>query len=609
MDEIYEMLLERNIRETVPFVPIHEAYGTLWNQVDAMGQKAIQTDRELVLLRQHVHELEEEAATSTTSTMAGRQDATTSAAASMMTMMSGGRSSSTTSATTAAATAAIRNENRLREKLERLQDDYNARLVAEANEKAQTLKVTQELANAKETNATHVETISHLRENLQRTERAVEHLDGKVKDATSRMELAEKQYDGLKETIRGLQDENEVLRKESRNWEQRMIKDKAKIVEEMNKLSDLVESLQKENQMLKSYKTHEDRGWGGWFGKGRNASGGAEGKQGDAKSKGEDDNDQRKFGSLEIVVPTEPKHMIAMAHGGTEGTSVHYNAVGTDLVATSGSDSTVKVWDTKTGTMRATLRGSTGHTFLACDMSGHLVVGAGSDKTCRVWDLRSERMIHQLVGHQHKITCVRLYNSEKSVITGSADRCLKVWDISRQTYKQTVTLRHSSTANAVDVVQESMMAATGHTDGGLRFWDLKSGDRMQNLSGMHEGGITSVQFHPTDKKAQVLTSGLDGCIKLVDIQTGTPIHTFRHPELRISRSWSRAVTSPDGQYIATGSDANSVILIWNASDGSLRRKLSGQHATSVVGIDWSSGGTTGQQVASIDRKGGLILWA
>jgi WD40 repeat protein len=88
------------------------------------------------------------------------------------------------------------------------------------------------------------------------------------------------------------------------------------------------------------------------------------------------------------------------------------------------------------------------------------------------------------VGHQHKITCVRLFNNEKNVITGSADRSLKVWDIARKTYRQTVTLRHSSTANCVDV--ESETAVTGHHDGGLRFWDLKSGDRTENISGTRD---------------------------------------------------------------------------------------------------------------------------
>lgn len=95
--------------------------------------------------------------------------------------------------------------------------------------------------------------------------------------------------------------------------------------------------------------------------------------------------------------------------------------------------------------------------------------------------------VHHLVGHAHKITCVRLFDNEKGVITGSADRSLKVWDISRQTYRQTATFRHSSTANCIDVGIDSSIAVTGHLDGGIRFWDVRTGDRTADISGKSIG--------------------------------------------------------------------------------------------------------------------------
>ena len=73
-----------------------------------------------------------------------------------------------------------------------------------------------------------------------------------------------------------------------------------------------------------------------------------------------------------------------------------------------------------------------------------------------------------MVGHQHKITCVRFFggSSDKCVISGSADRSLKIWDISRKTYRQTLTLRHGSSCNCVDVATDSVTAVSGHLDGG-----------------------------------------------------------------------------------------------------------------------------------------------
>lgn len=215
--------------------------------------------------------------------------------------------------------------------------------------------------------------------------------------------------------------------------------------------------------------------------------------------------------------------------------------------------------------------------------------------------------IHHLVGHAHKITCVRLIDGGKAVLTGSADRSIKVWDISRQTYKQTVTLRHSSTSNCVDVGSDLNTAVSGHLDGGLRCWDLRTGNRTVDLAAIHDGGITSVRFHPTDS-TQILTNSLDSSLKIIDTRTCTAIQTLRHVGFSTSQAWSRSSFSPDGNYAIAGSNMSGEVFVWSTISGQLKAKLSG-HESGVCGIDWGRGGASGQQVASVDRKGKLILWA
>ena len=79
---------------------------------------------------------------------------------------------------------------------------------------------------------------------------------------------------------------------------------------------------------------------------------------------------------------------------------------------------------------------------------------------------------------------MRLFGDDKpSVITGSADHTLKLWDISRKTYRQNITLKHNSTATCVDVSSDCTTAVTGHMDGGIRFWDLRSGQLTAEMSG------------------------------------------------------------------------------------------------------------------------------
>lgn len=194
------------------------------------------------------------------------------------------------------------------------------------------------------------------------------------------------------------------------------------------------------------------------------------------------------------------------------------------------------------------------------------------------------------------------------MITGSADRCCKVWDISRKTYRQTATLRHSSTTNCVDVSGNT--AVTGHLDGGLRFWDLRSGERTLDLPGMHQGGITSVQFHPQSGSSTLLTNGLDSCLKIVDARNGVAVQKFQHANFSTSHGWSASTFSPDGKFCAAGSSSpKGSVFVWSCADGSLKQELAGHHRSGVCAIDWNRGGGNGSQVATIDRKGVLILWA
>jgi autophagy-related protein 16 len=564
MNSVYELVIERNNRETAPFLSVHEANATLLIQVDALLTKYELSEREVSSLRQQL------------------QDAAIT--------------SPGTKVTSAAAKAARKYEVQLRDKLEKLQDEYNAKLKSEANDQAAALKTAKDLSDMKDLSTAQEMTIANLREENKGAERAIEHLTNELSEAKSRTDLAEKQYDGLKKTIRSLQIENDHLKKESRIIEQRVVTEKGKTVDEVNILTEMVNSLKREVDMLRAYNK------GSWFSK-KVSKEKADNEDKQIVAKGQDSG--RKWGTLGTVLPSAPKQTID-AHT-MDGTCVKYDASGTNLVATSSSDSTVKIWDTNSGTVRVTFRGTVGHSMMCCDINGSTVVGGSSDKTCRVWNLRTQRMIHHLVGHAHKVTCVRLFANEHAVVTGSADRSLKVWDISHKTYRQTTTLRHSSTSNCVDVGTDSQTAVSGHLDGGLRFWDLRSGERTEDISGLHEGAITSCQFSPTDSSL-VLTNGADSCLKITDLRTGLPTHTLRDGAFTTAHSWSHAVFSPDGRYVTAGSSSQGAVLVWSATDGSLVKTLR-SHVAGVCAIDWCRGGSSGQQVASLDRQGKLILWA
>jgi len=337
LENLHGLIVERNVRETDGFLHVHQANATLLNQVDALREKCEALERQQVI----VSELKNNG-----------------------------------------SSAALRNETRLRDKLEKLQEDLNKKLTDHQNDTAQALESAKSLALMKESNGNLEQRIKRLEQNISSKDKAISHLEEKYDDARATTKLAEKQYTGLKETIRSLQQENDVLKVENGKLIDRLVNDKEKTSTEVNVLNEMIDQLKKEVDMLRTLK-HQDEKRRSWFGNSSDVS-----NENDKPHEGKVSS--YSFGTTGSIIPTSVKHTIN-AHAG-DATCVCYDKSHGGLLVTSGaSDSMVKVWNTTTAALQATLRG--GGVITACDISGDLVVGGGSDKMCRVWNLQTQRMV------------------------------------------------------------------------------------------------------------------------------------------------------------------------------------------------------------------------
>lgn len=259
------------------------------------------------------------------------------------------------------------------------------------------------------------------------------------------------------------------------------------------------------------------------------------------------------------------------AHGDTV-TALDFD-VPFGTMVTASLDDTVKVWDLQAGRCLGLLEGHTA-SVRALQVEDNICATGSMDATVRLWDLSRARYdpeidnrvnkkeeeeeveesffdlapkpkepetppsgsmddtpLFTLEAHVDEVTA--LYFKDQTLISGSADKTLRQWDLEKGRCVQTLdvmwaaaqasaTLGSSegtwrnrgqlsdTTADFVGALQVFDAAlACGTADGMVRLWDLRSGQVHKSLVG-HTGPVTCLQFDDV----HLVTGSLDRSIRV-----------------------------------------------------------------------------------------------
>jgi WD40 repeat protein len=237
----------------------------------------------------------------------------------------------------------------------------------------------------------------------------------------------------------------------------------------------------------------------------------------------------------------------------------------------------------------------TGVSSIALTPDGQILASGSADRTIKIWNLSTGKVQTTLSGHSSAVNSVAFSPDGQTLASGSVDKTIKLWDI--RTAQELYTLKgHSNSVLSVALTPDGQILASASWDQTIKLWNVGTLAEKHSLF-RHSSLVNAVTFSPD---GQTLASGsVDNTIKLWDVGTGQELCTLKGH----SNSVHSVAFSPDGQTLASGgSDFN--IKLWDINTLSEKRTLKG-HLVRVRSIAFSPDGQT-LASGSVDKK--IKLW-
>lgn len=243
-----------------------------------------------------------------------------------------------------------------------------------------------------------------------------------------------------------------------------------------------------------------------------------------------------------------------------------------DVLATSGDDHVVRLWDLQTGRLRRSLRGhSDWVTCVSFSSGGSQLITGGRDRRLLMWDLNEPSRPVPLGQHHRPISNMATHPATDRVAVAGFRAPLKLYDAGRGQLLQTLACPCADT-RAIAFSPSGDWLAAGGRNGKLRIWNFRTGHRFDIAA--HKRRITSVVFASEDL---LVSAGEEQRIHVWDVQQGSKQHTLSHRSGKVL-----AMTMIDDFRFAAATSQN-VIALFHVQDTLPFTVLKG-HTGSVADI-------------------------
>lgn len=288
---------------------------------------------------------------------------------------------------------------------------------------------------------------------------------------------------------------------------------------------------------------------------------------------------------------TKPHHIAFRAHDRHVVTCLQFD---NDKILTGSDDNNINVYDTRTGALRAKLKGHEGGVW-ALQYQGNTLVSGSTDRSVRVWDIDQGIETQVFRGHTSTVRCLQIVSPVKVgedaegkpimmpkqalIITGSRDSHLRIWKLPQPddpVYIQAENtaddddnrffvrqLRgHMSSVRAIAAYADTLVS--GSYDHSVRVWRISTGETIHRLTG-HTSKVYSVVLDYV--RHRCISGSMDNMVKIWSLDTGSLMYTLDgHSSLvgLLDLNSDRLVSAA----------ADSTLRIWDPENGQCKATLS-----------------------------------
>ncbi|QRW22044.1 Tyrosine kinase family catalytic domain protein [Rhizoctonia solani] len=232
---------------------------------------------------------------------------------------------------------------------------------------------------------------------------------------------------------------------------------------------------------------------------------------------------------------------------------------------------------------------------------GKSVISGSYDRTIRIWDSKSPQSKGQpLRGHSGQIYSISVSPLGNILASGSADHTVRLWNIDAglPNLVGEPLEGHQKAINSVAFSPRNNLVVSGSSDNTLRLWDTRGKRSFTPFKGHHDW-VKSVAFSYHDNT--IVSGSLDGTIRLWDVEQGRNVLAMFNESNKAIYSTQ---FSPEGSLLASGS-TNKLLQIWDIRSGKMVLRPFKGHTNCVASVAFCP---SGNYVASGSWDRSVRVW-